>query len=128
MGRGNYCPKGEVTDQWYLDHDFYMWNDDEHEEYEIDAALKKRPEQSFGSGELYEAGYSKPGQRHLYRGDRNVFSEGLSDRSVAPEYVAPVYYVVQQSRADSGDPGGHFLRRGQPAVGTPIQGSAAADV
>ena len=36
MGRGNYCPSGEATDQWYLDHDFYMWNDDEHEEFEID--------------------------------------------------------------------------------------------
>ena len=39
MGRGNYCPKGEVTDQWYIDHDLYLWDDDEHDEDEVDYDL-----------------------------------------------------------------------------------------
>lgn len=39
MGRGNYCPKGELTDQWYIDYDGYLWDDEEHDEYERDYDL-----------------------------------------------------------------------------------------
>ena len=39
MGRGNYCPSGELTDQWYIDYDGYVWDDDEHEEWERDYEL-----------------------------------------------------------------------------------------
>ncbi len=39
MGRGNYCPGGQVADQWYIDYDGYRWNDEEHHDYEIDEML-----------------------------------------------------------------------------------------
>ena len=39
MGRGNYCPSGEMTDQWYIDYDLYLWDDDDHAEYERDYDL-----------------------------------------------------------------------------------------
>jgi len=39
VGRGNFCPCGEFADQWYIDYDAYEWDDDEHEEYEIDYEL-----------------------------------------------------------------------------------------
>lgn len=39
MGRGNYCPSGELTDKWYIDYDGYVWDDDEHEEWERDYEL-----------------------------------------------------------------------------------------
>lgn len=39
MGRGNYCPSGECSSQWYIDHDNYLWDDFEHESWEIDYEL-----------------------------------------------------------------------------------------
>lgn len=36
MGRGNYCPSGEATNQWHIDHDSYLRNDDEHEKFDYE--------------------------------------------------------------------------------------------
>lgn len=37
MGRGNYCPSGECSDQWYVDYDDYSYETDC--DYEIDYEL-----------------------------------------------------------------------------------------
>lgn len=29
MGRGNYCPMGKLTDQWYIDYDNYSYHEEE---------------------------------------------------------------------------------------------------
>lgn len=85
MGRGNYCPSGEVTDQWYIDHDLYQI-EDEAEEYEIDYDLMrddvsevmdaiKQRFPSFYDDEKYGDGYW--GEQYML--ENKLFRIGTAD-------------------------------------------------
>lgn len=39
MGRGNYCPKNRVSDQWYIDYDLYRLTDEDDDWTETDYDL-----------------------------------------------------------------------------------------
>ena len=39
MGRGNFCPSGELTDQWYIDYDVYRFDPEDENNFDVDYDL-----------------------------------------------------------------------------------------
>lgn len=113
MGRGNYCPSGEMTDQWYIDHEMYQL-EDEAGEYEIDFDLMQEDisEVMEAIKKRFPSFHDKNRFGDNYWGERYMLENQLFWIGTADNQWSEAIFIKE--RDDLGDFHGALARRHFP--------------